>query len=455
MPRAQVHSGESGLESSESSEAEIVLEDRRRQEPLVTFGSGLKRKFSSDINPQPSIKRHRRAEQPRKLPADDGDSWGGFSSNTDLVETERSDTQSTGTQTDTDSIGVSAKSNDEAEDGTSVSDGGDRETVSTYSPERPSAFKAWAAQQVNEALGFESASIGHQAALEEHNSIASNFKPREPEQDPLPEELITKNAATERKPHSVCVERDPKIQDLRKRLPVVAEEQKVMEAVYNNPSVVICGATGSGKTTQVPQFLYEAGFGDPSGPNPGIIGITQPRRVAAVSMAKRVSDELGQHREDVSYQIRFKSSTTAKTSIKFMTDGILVMEIADDFALLKYSVIVIDEAHERSANTDILVGMVSRIVDLRASMSKENSKITPLKLIIMSATLRISDFMENPNLFRTGVPPLLQAEGRQYPVTIHFARRTQWDYPEEIYQKVSKGHKQLPPGGMLDFLTGP
>ena len=428
--------------------------DRIGEVPVVTFGSGLKRKSGSDINPQPLIKKRRRAKLPRKLPADDGDSWGGFSSTTDSIETEKSDTQSTETQSVTDSVGVTAENSEEAEDGTSLSDGGDRDTASTYTSKRPSAFKAWATQQVNEALDFEPASISSQAALEEHNSIAPNFKPREPEQDPLPEELITDNAVTERKTYSVRVERDPTLQDLRMRLPVVAEEQKIMEAVYNNPSVVICGATGSGKTTQVPQFLYEAGFGDRSGPTPGIVGITQPRRVAAVSMAKRVGDELGQHREDVSYQIRFESSATARTAIKFMTDGILIREIADDFALLKYSVIVIDEAHERSANTDILIGMVSRIVDLRASMSKENTKVTPLKLIIMSATLRIQDFMENPNLFRTGVPPLLQAEGRQYPVTVHFARRTQWDYPEEIYQKVSKGHKKLPPGGMLVFLTG-
>ncbi|KAL8747223.1 MAG: hypothetical protein Q9184_007632, partial [Pyrenodesmia sp. 2 TL-2023] len=179
-----------------------------------------------------------------------------------------------------------------------------------------------------------------------------------------------------------------------------------------------------------------------------------PRRVAAVSMAKRVSDELGGAPGKVSYQIRFESSVSDKTAIKFMTDGILIREIANDFALRKYSVIVIDEAHERSTNTDILIGMVSRIVDLRASMSRDDPTIKPLKLVIMSATLRISDFLENPNLFRNGPPPLLQAEGRQYPVTTHFARRTQRDYLDEAFTKVSKGHKKLPPGGILVFLTG-
>jgi ATP-dependent RNA helicase DHX37/DHR1 len=98
--------------------------------------------------------------------------------------------------------------------------------------------------------------------------------------------------------------------------------------------------------------------------------------------------------------------------------------------------------------------MVSRIVDLRNNMSQEDPSTKPLKLVIMSATLRISDFLQNPNLFRQGSPPLVQAEGRQYPVTIHFARRTNRDYVEEAFNKVSRGHRKLPPGGFLVFLTG-
>jgi len=185
-----------------------------------------------------------------------------------------------------------------------------------------------------------------------------------------------------------------------------------------------------------------------------MIGVTQPRRVAAVSIAKRVGDELGRVGEKVSYQIRFDSSVSDKTAVKFMTDGILIREIANDFALLKYSIIVIDEAHERSTNTDILIGMVSRIVDLRATMSKQDQKVQPLKLVIMSATLRVTDFLNNPNLFRNITPPLIKAEGRQFPVTTHFVRRTERDYVEEVYLKVCRGHKKLPPGGMLVFLTG-
>lgn len=238
------------------------------------------------------------------------------------------------------------------------------------------------------------------------------------------------------------------------QLPVVAEEQKIMEAIHNNDVVVVWGATGSGKTTQVPQFLFEAGYGAPDGPTPGLIGVTQPRRVAAVSMSKRVGDELGDHGSKVAHQIRFDTTTNAKTAIKFMTDGVLLREITQDFVLSKYSAIVIDEAHERSVNTDILIGMLSRIVDLRDEMAKEDSKVKPLKLIIMSATLRISDFTENKRLFRKVPPPLLKAEGRQYTVTNHFARQTRRDYVEEMYRKVVRGHRKLPQGAMLVFLTG-
>ena len=138
-----------------------------------------------------------------------------------------------------------------------------------------------------------------------------------------------------------------------------------------------------------------------------------------------------------------------------MTDGILLREVSQDISLARYSAIIIDEAHERSVNTDILIGMLSRILfNIRATNAQRDASQTPLKLIIMSATLRIKDFLENERLFPRGPPPLVQAEGRQYPVTIHFSRMTQHDYVEEAFKKVSRGHKKLPPGGMLVFLTG-
>ncbi|ESZ97799.1 hypothetical protein SBOR_1808 [Sclerotinia borealis F-4128] len=340
-------------------------------------------------------------------------------------------------------------SDDSDEEDSEESSEGDEDDKTSKKQERSSAFKAWATQQVNEAYGYEPTTNIPNAT---ETPKIEGFEPRPMEQDPLPMELQpTTNLS--RKAFSVSVERPSHIQDVRLKLPVVAEEQKIMEAIHNNNLVVVYGATGSGKTTQVPQFLYEAGYGAKDSPNPGMIGVTQPRRVAAVSMAKRVGDELADHGKRVAYQIRFEGTVSSDTAIKFMTDGVLLREVAQDIALRKYSAVVIDEAHERSVNTDILIGMLSRVVRLREEMALEDSSVKPLKLIIMSATLRITDFTENKTLFSTP-PPVLQAEGRQYPVTSHFARKTHHDYVEEAFRKISKGHRKLPPGGILVFLTG-
>lgn len=241
----------------------------------------------------------------------------------------------------------------------------------------------------------------------------------------------------------VPVNRKPDIQESRMKLPVIAEEQPIMEAISENPVVIIAGETGSGKTTQVPQFLYEAGYARDG----KIIGVTEPRRVAAISMSKRIAEEMNLSPKEVSYLIRFEGNATDKTKIKFMTDGVLLKEIQSDFLLTKYSVIVLDEAHERSVYTDILIGLLSRIVPLRL---KRNN---PLKLVIMSATLRLEDFVENSRLFRT-TPPVIKVEARQFPVTIHFNKRTNPDYCLEAFRKACKIHAKLPDGGILIFLTG-
>ncbi|XP_016356454.1 putative ATP-dependent RNA helicase DHX37 [Sinocyclocheilus anshuiensis] len=242
----------------------------------------------------------------------------------------------------------------------------------------------------------------------------------------------------------IPVDRLPEIQEARLRLPILAEEQVIMEAVREKECVVLCGETGSGKTTQVPQFLYEAGYAS-SG---GIIGVTEPRRVAAISMSHRVATEMNLPSGVVSYQIRYEGNVTENTKIKFMTDGVLLKEIQKDFLLQKYSVVIIDEAHERSVYTDILIGLLSRIVPLR------NKKGLPMKLIIMSATLRVEDFTENKRLFRTP-PPVIKVEARQFAVTVHFNKRTPVDnYTGEAFRKICKIHRMLPPGGILVFLTG-
>ncbi|KNZ81277.1 Putative ATP-dependent RNA helicase PB1A10.06c [Termitomyces sp. J132] len=267
----------------------------------------------------------------------------------------------------------------------------------------------------------------------------------------LEKQGVTKSSL---KVKAIEVKRPLDVEEARMLLPIVTEEQPIMEAILLNPVVIICGETGSGKTTQVPQFLYEAGFGTPDSDNPGMIGITQPRRVAAMSMAARVAHELSLTSSRVSYQIRYDATVSPSTSIKFMTDGVLLRELATDFLLTKYSVIIIDEAHERSINTDILIGVLSRVLKLRETMWKEGKEgAKPLRLIIMSATLRVDDFAENKTLFPTP-PPVINVAARQHPVTIHFSRRTASDYVTEAIKKTTKIHTRLPPGGILIFLTG-
>ncbi|PRQ74930.1 hypothetical protein AAT19DRAFT_13952 [Rhodotorula toruloides] len=254
----------------------------------------------------------------------------------------------------------------------------------------------------------------------------------------------------------VPVTRTPEIEAQRAELPVVKEEDRVMAAIRGNAVVVICGETGSGKTTQIGQFLWEAGFGDAKSDNPGMVAITQPRRVAALSTSARVRTELNLPPTSslVAHRIRYSSTTSPDTKLVFMTDGVLLRELAADFLLSKYSVVVVDEAHERGVNTDVLIGVLSRVAKLREKRwkaGKEGAK--PLRLVIMSATLRVADFAENPTLFAQP-PPVLHITARQHPVTLHFARRTAHDYLEQAYKKVARIHARLPPGGVLVFCTG-
>ncbi|PKI70333.1 hypothetical protein CRG98_009213 [Punica granatum] len=270
-------------------------------------------------------------------------------------------------------------------------------------------------------------------------------------------------------PTVVHVLRPKGVEDTRKDLPIVMMEQEIMEAINYHSTVIICGETGCGKTTQVPQFLYEAGFGSNcSTARTGIVGVTQPRRVAVLATAKRVAYELGLRLgKEVGFQVRYDKKIGDHSSIKFMTDGILLREVQNDFLLRRYSVIILDEAHERSLNTDILIGMLSRVIKLRQDLFEKQqkmlllgqnvspeSKIYPLKLVLMSATLRVEDFSSGKRLFRYP-PPVIEVPTRQYPVTIHFSKRTEIvDYIGQAYKKVISIHKRLPPGGVLVFVTG-
>ena len=373
------------------------------------------------------------------------ESWNGFSSIAEEEEVVSGD----------------ESSNSSIETSNASDEGEDDETTQ----ERSSAFKAWALSQRNTVVGFEpshdlSAPVGA-ATSAQMRSIDSSFKrvPSDNNDQRLPgivdRTLFAAQSEPERQVHHVYVQRPEAIEASRAELPIISKEQEIMETIFNNDVAILSGATGSGKTTQVPQFLFEAGYGDPDGPTPGMIGITQPRRVAAVSMAKRVAYEMGKLHEKVSHQVRFDTTVSAKTAMKFMTDGVLLREISQDFTLSKYSAIIIDEAHERSVNTDILIGMLSRIVETRRRLFDEKRPgFKLLKVVIMSATLRLAEFKDNRELFRKQSPPVIVIEGKQYSVGVHFARRTKRDYVGEVLQKVSRGHRKLPPGGMLVFVTG-
>lgn len=282
------------------------------------------------------------------------------------------------------------------------------------------------------------------------------------------------------RPPSLILNRDPAIQESRLQLPICGMEQEIVEAISSNDVIILCGETGSGKSTQVPQFLYENGFA-----STGLVGITQPRRVAVTSTASRVAVEMGcplidcgsrvekhpaRPKNLVGFQIRHDSSTlNTSMKIKFMTDGILLKEISSDILLKKYNVIILDEAHERNVNTDVLLGMLSRAIPLRKKQHLSETEewrklsekdrinfedpIAPLRLVIMSATLRVDDFLTK-NLF-SSIPPVIKVEARQYSVKTHFSKRTNTnEYMDEAFNKVCQIHKKLPPGGILVFLTG-
>uniref|UniRef100_A0A2S2PIY3 RNA helicase n=1 Tax=Schizaphis graminum TaxID=13262 RepID=A0A2S2PIY3_SCHGA len=245
------------------------------------------------------------------------------------------------------------------------------------------------------------------------------------------------------KKQPVPINRTSEIINARSKLPIIGEEQVIMEAISENDVIIIVGETGSGKTTQVPQFLYEAGYSNGN----KMIGVTEPRRIAAISVSQRVAEELNEKSDIVSYLIRFEGNAGPNTKIKFMTDGVLLKEMQNDILLKNYSAIILDEAHERRVFSDILIGMLSRIVRLRQKRSN------PLKLIIMSATLKVDDFSKNKKLFPQP-PPIIELTSRQFPVTIHFNKNTPHDYLTEAYNKIYKIHSNLPAGTILVFLTG-
>uniref|UniRef100_A0A0N5A8Z8 RNA helicase n=1 Tax=Syphacia muris TaxID=451379 RepID=A0A0N5A8Z8_9BILA len=226
------------------------------------------------------------------------------------------------------------------------------------------------------------------------------------------------------------------IKEQREYLPVFAVRQALLNVIRDNNVVIVVGETGSGKTTQLTQYLYEEGYS-----KLGLIGCTQPRRVAAMSVAKRVSDEMGvELGQECGYAIRFEDCTSENTCIKYMTDGILLRECLGDSDLDQYSAIIMDEAHERSLNTDVLFGLLRDVVARRAD----------LKLIVTSATMDAEKFAN----FFGGNTPCFNIPGRTFPVDVFHSRVPMEDYVDAAVKQAVKVHLGGSDGDILIFMPG-
>jgi pre-mRNA-splicing factor ATP-dependent RNA helicase DHX16 len=238
------------------------------------------------------------------------------------------------------------------------------------------------------------------------------------------------------KKEEIVVDSKSTLQDVRKSLPIYKYRDQLLAAIRDNQILVIEGETGSGKTTQIPQYLHEDGYTK----DKKKIGCTQPRRVAAMSVSARVAQEMGvKLGHEVGYSIRFEDCTSDRTILKYMTDGMLLREFLGEPDLESYSVLIIDEAHERTLHTDVLFGLVKDIARFR----------TDLKLLISSATmdcLKFSQFFDDAPIFR--IP------GRRFPVDIYYTKQPEADYLQAVVITVFQIHVTQPLGDILVFLTG-
>ena len=279
-----------------------------------------------------------------------------------------------------------------------------------------------------------------------------------------------------------------KLLQSRRQLPIWERQRDIGESVRDNDVLVLSGETGSGKSTQVPQFLLQ------SLPISGKIAVTQPRRVAAITLARRVAEEMGtpcgssSPASKVGYSVRFDESTSPSTRIKFLTEGMLLQEMLRDPTMNQYSCIIVDEVHERSVNVDLILGFLKTI------LAERRRKKKPLKIVIMSATAdveAISKFFAQPSGDSSSQPilngnhmkdkdgaseaswngfsdddteaapvekistALCHVEGRQFPVQLNYLDKPTEDVIESALIRIFQIHRKEPmPGDILVFMTG-
>ncbi|TDL26629.1 pre-mRNA splicing factor [Rickenella mellea] len=226
------------------------------------------------------------------------------------------------------------------------------------------------------------------------------------------------------------------IKETRTSLPIYAWREKLLDAIKRYQILIVVAETGSGKTTQLPQYLHEAGYTKDG----RMIGCTQPRRVAAMSVAARVAEEMGTKLgHEVGYSIRFEDCTSHKTVLKYMTDGMLLREFLTEPDLEAYSALIIDEAHERTLSTDILLGLVKDIARFRPE----------LRLLISSATMdaeKFSVYFDNA--------PIFSIPGRPHPVQILYTPQPEANYLHAAITTIFQIHTTQPMGDILVFFTG-
>ncbi|GJJ09880.1 hypothetical protein Clacol_004104 [Clathrus columnatus] len=226
------------------------------------------------------------------------------------------------------------------------------------------------------------------------------------------------------------------IEETRKSLPIYQYRDQLLDAIREHQVLIIVAETGSGKTTQLPQYLHEAGYTKDGSK----VGCTQPRRVAAMSVAARVAEEMGTKvGYEVGYSIRFEDCTSDKTVLKYMTDGMLLREFLTEPDLAGYSCLIIDEAHERTLSTDILFALVKDIARFRPE----------LRILISSATMDANKFAD----YFDGAP-VFYVPGRRYPVDLHYTPQPEANYLHAAITTVFQIHTTQPKGDILVFFTG-
>lgn len=297
---------------------------------------------------------------------------------------------------------------------------------------------------------------------------------------------VNRDVARDSKVHNPLAARKNTLQQVRQKLPIWDQANNIRSALSENHVLILAGETGSGKSTQVPQFLEASNWCT------GRIAVTQPRRVAAVSLARRVADEMGtplgkSPQALVGYNVRFDDNVGKNNRIKFLTEGMLLQEMLRDPALTEYSCVIVDEVHERSVNVDLLLGFLRGLVTGTSETSKKR-KGKPLKIVVMSATAdteKLKDFFSEgfgqpsavdnmPTINGDAVVETKPAEksqessasgsgpistcfvqGRMYPVQTHYLPQPTRDFSEAALLQIFQIHRKEPmPGDILVFLTG-